>query len=79
MRHVRSKTDKFALVENRRKHAHVGRMGTAAEIRMIDNEGIAFCDFVRRIALQNRMSAVMICAHVQWQYDMLCNHVSCDI
>ena len=46
VRHVGGEADPIASVEDRREHAHVRRVGTAAEIRMIGDERVAGVDLV---------------------------------
>ena len=48
-----------------------GACGTAAEIGMVGDEGVAFVDFVGRIVFQDTRGASRKGAHVQRQHDML--------
>src|SRR5262245_17866309 len=79
VRHVGGEADPFALIEDRCENAHVGCVRAAAEIRMIDNEGIAGVNLMRRESFQNRRGAGGKSPHVERQDDMLRDHLAVDI
>ena len=65
-----AETEQRAVDEDRRNDRHVGRMRTAALIRMIDQERVTLGDRAAEF-LQHRGAAGRKSADMQWQHDVL--------
>ena len=79
VRHVGGEADPVAAKKNRREHAHVGRVGAAAEVGMVGDESVAVVDFVKRKSFQDRRGAGGKGAHVERQDDMLGDHFAAGV
>ena len=79
VRHIGGEADPFAVEINRRQHAHVGRVGAAAEVGMVGDKGVARVNLLQRKIIQNRRGAGGEGAHVQRQNNMLGDHFAAGI
>ena len=79
MGHIRGEPHPIAFVEDGREHAHVRRMGTAAEIGMVRDKRIALLDLGYPVGLQDCRCTSWKGSHVKRQYHMLRDDLAVDI